>query len=452
MKRKSFIAAVRPDRAICLAGLFLLLAMARTVSAHGDPNPAAANPCSAWQFTPDIVLVTLLVAVLYGVGLWRSRNKQQATRRWHGVSFYAGLAAMFLALQSPIDTFSEHVFALHQVQHLLLHSLGPMLLMLAAPQGLLIAGIPEWLRRYVLAPVISSRAVRATFGFVSRPAVATLLFVGTLYFWQIPRYHDLAVLNDAVHYSMHVTMLAAGLVFFWRVFDPRPAPLGTRYLVRATMLWVNQRGAQSMSEIEEALVLRELVGTGLTQVQIAALLERHKSWVSRRIGLIERLHPELLEAIRLGVLHPGVARRLLSLPPGNQLLVAAAIQQARLGPRDTEWVVSLWHQEPSETQRRELLRDPRRRLARYYPQIPAVNRQGPSSPAHQRVYRLLGVLMGTAARMIAVLGTLPPRQEMTPLSPEIATAAQTLHTLADRLGSCTSSAPNASGAARSGTG
>ena len=196
------------------------------------------NPCSAWQFTPDIVLVTLLVAVLYGVGLWRSRNKQQATRRWHGVSFYAGLAAMFLALQSPIDTFSEHVFALHQVQHMLLHSLGPMLLMLAAPQGLLIAGIPEWLRRYVLAPVISSRAVRATFGFVSRPAVATLLFVGTLYFWQIPRYHDLAVLNDAVHYSMHVTMLAAGLVFFWRVFDPRPAPLGTRYLVRATMLWV----------------------------------------------------------------------------------------------------------------------------------------------------------------------------------------------------------------------
>lgn len=220
----------------------------------------------------------------------------------------------------------------------------------------------------------------------------------------------------------------------------------------ATMLWVNQRGAQSMSAIEEALVLRELVGVGLTQVQIAALLERHKSWVSRRIGLIERLHPELLEAIRLGVLHPGVARRLLSLPPGNQLLVAAAIQQARLGPRDTEWVVSLWHQEPSETQRRELLRDPRRRLARHYPQIPAADRQGPSSPAHQRLHRLLGVLIGVAARMMAVLGTLPPRQEMTPLSPEIATAVQTLRTLADRLGSSTSTAPSASGAASSGTG
>lgn len=220
----------------------------------------------------------------------------------------------------------------------------------------------------------------------------------------------------------------------------------------ATMLLVNQRGAQSMSAIEEALVLRELVGVGLTQVQIAALLERHKSWVSRRIGLIERLHPETLEAIRLGVLHPGVARRLLSLPPGNQLLVAAAVQQAGLGPRDTEWVVSLWHQEPRETQRRELLRDPRSRLARRYPPIPAADRQGPSSPAHQRVHRLLGVLMGTAARLIAVLGAAPPSDPETPLSREIGTAAQTLRTLADRLGSSTSSARSASGDASSVTG
>ena len=145
---------------------------------------------------------------------------------------------MFLALQSPIDTFSEHVFVLHQVQHLLLHSLGPVLFMLAVPQGLLIAGMPEWLRRHVLARVITNRALRATFGFISRPSVATFLFVGTLYFWQIPSYHDLAVLNDAAHYLMHVTMLAAGLVFFWRVFDSRPEPFGTRYLTRAAMLWV----------------------------------------------------------------------------------------------------------------------------------------------------------------------------------------------------------------------
>lgn len=81
----------------------------------------------------------------------------------------------------------------------------------------------------------------------------------------------------------------------------------------ATMLALN-RGPQSMSELDEALILRELVQTGLTQTQIAELVQRHKTWVSRRIGLVERLHPELVEQMKLGLLAPGVARRLWRCP------------------------------------------------------------------------------------------------------------------------------------------
>ena len=217
----------------------------------------------------------------------------------------------------------------------------------------------------------------------------------------------------------------------------------------ATMLLVNQRAAPALADVEEALILRELVGTGLTQVEIAALLERHKSWVSRRIGLIERLHPELTEAIKLGLLAPGVARRLLALPPGNQLLVAATVQQARLGPRDTERLVSLWHQEPSAAQRHALLRDPRSLLARRFPPPPARNSSATPSPAGPRLQPLLGRLMDTAALMMTLLGTPPPLNEMAPLDQEIETAAQTLRTLADRLGSCTCSATSASADASS---
>ena len=215
------------------------------------------------------------------------------------------------------------------------------------------------------------------------------------------------------------------------------------------MLWVNHRGPQSLNEIEEGLVLRELVGVGLTQVQIAALLERHKSWVSRRIGLIERLHPELFEAIRLGLLHPGVTRRLLALPPGNQLLVAATVQQARLGPRDTERLVSLWQKEPREAQRHALLRDPRSLLARRFAPIPASLPPATPRPAGPQLQQLLGVLMDTAARMIVVLGIPPPLNEMAPLGQEMETAAQTLRTLVDRLGSCPCSATSVSAGANS---
>jgi ParB-like chromosome segregation protein Spo0J len=108
----------------------------------------------------------------------------------------------------------------------------------------------------------------------------------------------------------------------------------------ATMLLLN-RGPSSMTTLEEGLVLRELTKTGLTQLEVGALCSRHKTWVSRRIGLVERLHPELLESMKLGMLHPGSARRLLSLPPGNQLEMAAVVVHAALGPRDTELLVSL---------------------------------------------------------------------------------------------------------------
>jgi ParB-like chromosome segregation protein Spo0J len=81
----------------------------------------------------------------------------------------------------------------------------------------------------------------------------------------------------------------------------------------AAMLPLN-RGPVSMTTLEEALVLREMVKTGLMQTEVASLCARHKTWVSRRVGLVDRLHPELIEALKLGLLHPGSVRLPLSLP------------------------------------------------------------------------------------------------------------------------------------------
>lgn len=113
-----------------------------------------------------------------------------------------------------------------------------MLLFLAAPQGILVAGMPEAVQRGLLIPAITSPLLRGTFGFFAYPPIATALFIGALYFWQLPKYHDLALLNDNVHYIMHASILLTGLVFFWRIFDARPAPQGTRYGVRLMMLWI----------------------------------------------------------------------------------------------------------------------------------------------------------------------------------------------------------------------
>jgi ParB-like chromosome segregation protein Spo0J len=115
--------------------------------------------------------------------------------------------------------------------------------------------------------------------------------------------------------------------------------------------------------VEEALVVREMIRGGLTGVEVGILLGRHKSWVSRRLGLVERLAPELQEEMKLGLLDPGVARRLLSLPRGNQVELAAVARQADLGARDTEKLVGMWRKADSDEVRRYVLAQPKKALA-----------------------------------------------------------------------------------------
>lgn len=169
----------------------------------------------------------------------------------------------------------------------------------------------------------------------------------------------------------------------------------------ATMLALN-RGPQTMTELEEAFILRELVQGGLTQMQISELVQRHKSWVSRRIGLVERLHPELVEEMKLGVLASGVARRLLPLPPGNQLQLAAAARNAGLGPRDTELLVSLWQKAGNEPAvRKVLLAQPRAALAQAHPELPAADmRLTPAGRQLSRLLRLMTAVAPKAARLL----------------------------------------------------
>lgn len=135
----------------------------------------------------------------------------------------------------------------------------------------------------------------------------------------------------------------------------------SKSLSLALMLSLNRQFG--LSHVEEALVVQELVASGLTGTDVAQLLGRHKSWVSRRLGLLERLAAELQEEMKLGLLDPGVARRLLPLPQGNQVEMAAVVRQAGLGVRETEALVSLWRKAPSEEGRRFVLTRPREALA-----------------------------------------------------------------------------------------
>lgn len=208
-----------------------------TAIAHGD-EPHVEVTWTAWEFEPSIIILTLLACVIYGAGALRRCAGGDHLRLWRHGAYFAGVFALFLSLESPIDAMADHLFWMHQIQHMVLRMIGPMLIALAAPQAMLIAGLPQVLRRGALAPFAGSGALQWIFHVLTDAWVVTALFVATLYLWQYPPYHDAAILDDGIHYAMHITMLAAGLLFWWRIFDMRPPPMGLSYGVRLMMLWI----------------------------------------------------------------------------------------------------------------------------------------------------------------------------------------------------------------------
>ena len=131
---------------------------------------------------------------------------------------------------------------------------------------------------------------------------------------------------------------------------------------KAAILGLN-RGQRATRELEEAWVVQALVrDDGLTQVEVAQLLGQHKSWVCRRLALLEKLSAEVKEDLRLGLLGPALARQLTRLPMGNQQAVMALTRREALTTPEVSGVVELL-QGVSPAQAAFVLAKPREALA-----------------------------------------------------------------------------------------
>jgi ParB-like chromosome segregation protein Spo0J len=134
--------------------------------------------------------------------------------------------------------------------------------------------------------------------------------------------------------------------------------------VRAKAMTLLLNPGRSRSLIQEALLVKELVEVdGLRQADVATLLDRHKSWVSRRLLFINSLGPEIIKDIQLELLPPGSGVHLARLHACNQPDFSAAIQSHRLNVGEVRTLVDLWSKAKDQELRKYLLRDPRQALA-----------------------------------------------------------------------------------------
>lgn len=122
--------------------------------------------------------------------------------------------------------------------------------------------------------------------------------------------------------------------------------------------------ARRPHELEEAWLVHALVREdGLSQVATGELLGRHKSWVCRRLALIERLGEEIRDELALGLVTLGVARELARLPAGNQAPLWQAARRDSLTSDEVRRAVELMLERDEEAGHRFVLNAPREALA-----------------------------------------------------------------------------------------
>jgi len=97
---------------------------------------------------------------------------------------------------------------------------------------------------------------------------------------------------------------------------------------------------RGLTELEEAWLVRSLHREDrLSQPEIARRMHRHKSWVFRRLMLVEALDPIVQTDVRLGLLAPRAAMAVSRLPHGNQQAASAVVVRRGLTVRQTEVLV-----------------------------------------------------------------------------------------------------------------
>jgi putative membrane protein len=187
-------------------------------------SAAAREIFSDWTLPIWLTLSILVTAMVYVRGwlaIRRTRRAQFGDLRLE--SFLGGLCLLWIATASPLDGFADSLLAVHMVEHLLLMSAIPMLLLYGLPVVPLLRGLPGPLKRWIVGPLLRMRTLRRCAHWLVTPAIAWLAMSVGYLGWHVPAAYDLALENETWHGIEHLCFLGTSLLFWWTILRPWPA-------------------------------------------------------------------------------------------------------------------------------------------------------------------------------------------------------------------------------------
>jgi putative membrane protein len=184
-------------------------------------HAALGSSGSSVLFT--LILVLTVLVYLRGWLSLRSSHIEH-TSTWRAFSFFAGLFLIWVAVASPIAALDHELLTVHMLQHLLLMTLAPPLIWLAAPAGQLLHGLPQRFVESLPAPLWQSGVGKRFVKVLTRPRVCWLTACVALVGWHIPTFFALGMQSTSWHLFEQLSFLATGLLFWWPVVQTFAQP------------------------------------------------------------------------------------------------------------------------------------------------------------------------------------------------------------------------------------
>ncbi len=157
----------------------------------------------SWPLDPTVYAG--LVALFLGHA-WLARRAGDAQPK-HTLYFGLGLLTLWVALETPVDTISDHYLdSVHMLQHVLLGFVAPPLMLLGLSPRM--AGL---LSRVPL--------VRA----ITEPIPAQVVAAGVMIAWHLPALYDATLRSESLHVVEHLMFIGAGLVLYWPMLEATSA-------------------------------------------------------------------------------------------------------------------------------------------------------------------------------------------------------------------------------------
>jgi cytochrome c oxidase assembly factor CtaG/ferredoxin len=200
-------------------------------------SSVAGAVLSSWSVPSWATLGLLFAAALYVRGWKRLPLRATLLPEWRLVCFLAGLASLWLAIASPLDSLAGFLLTAHMIQHMLLMFVAPPLILLGSPQNPLLRGLPRPIARHGFGPLLNWPSLRSLGRALTHPAFCWIAAAVALLGWHTPAAYDLALVSPGWHQIEHACLFGTSLLFWWPVIQPWPsAPRLPQWMIPVYLL------------------------------------------------------------------------------------------------------------------------------------------------------------------------------------------------------------------------